>query len=60
MKKITTLQDKINLITEHTILTSDEVLKLPLEIFEKVYEDVSVMIAAIHRVERDVILYSAK
>lgn len=60
MKKITTLQDKINLIVEHTILTPDEVLKLPLETFEKVYEDVSVMIAAIHRVECDVILYSTK
>lgn len=59
-RTVTTLQDKINLIVEHTMLTPDDVLKLPTETFEKVYEDVSVMIAAIHRVECDVILYGAK
>lgn len=59
-RTITTLQDKINLIVEHTMLTPDDVLKLPTETFEKVYEHVSAMIAAIHRVECDVILYGAK
>ena len=60
MKKITTLQDIINLIVERTALTQNDLLTMPIEAFETVYEDVTAMIAAIHRVECDVILYSAK
>lgn len=59
-RTITTLQDKINFIVENTMFTPDDVLKLPLETFEKVYEHVSAMVAAIHRVECDVILYGGK
>lgn len=59
-RTIITLQDKIDLIVNRTTLTPDDLLKLPTETFEKIYEDVSVMIAAIHRVECDVILYGGK
>lgn len=60
MKKTITLQDKIDLIVEHTMFTPDDVLKLPAEAFDTVYEDVMTIIVTTRRIEAVVSIYGAK
>ncbi len=59
-KQKLTLKDKIDFIATHTTFTTEELLNLPIDIFEKIYVDVQTMREAINLVECDVILYKKK
>ena len=58
-KKIITTQDKINTITKATKFTVEEVLNLPTNTFEEIYNDVVEMNRLIARVEIHEILHHA-
>lgn len=57
MGKIVSLQDKLNFITKYTSFTVEDLLNLPIEIFDKIFMDVKAMREAIFIVERDTLLY---
>ena len=56
-KEKLTLKNKIDLIMAHTTFTSDELLNLPTEVFDKIFTDVNTLKQATDIVDVDVFLY---